>query len=89
MEDHRTACGRSCTSWVMVRRVNGGPRNCLRKELHELGGTVSLQDPENEGTKKTLPALPTGGVLCADFRGNGHPVLTLSSVLEITYYFIF
>lgn len=74
----------------VVRRVNGGPRNCLRKELHELGGTVSLQDPENEGTKKkNLPALPTGGVLCADFPGNGHPVLTLSSALEITYYFIF
>lgn len=73
----------------VVQRVNGGPQNCLWKELHELGGTVSLQDPENEGTKKTLPALPTGGVLCADFRGNGHPVLTLSSALEITYYFIF
>lgn len=61
----------------VVRRVNG-PQNCPQKELRELGGTVSLQDPENEGKKKkkNLPALPTGGILYADFQGNGHPVLS-------------
>lgn len=40
----------------VVQRVNGGPLNCLRKELRELGGTMSLQDPENEGKKKKKPS---------------------------------